>query len=52
MHLYNRNILDYSEIEVTDSNSKIHNIEGHSNIERVWRYFETQRATKTAIEYL
>ena len=31
MYLYNKNILEYAEIAVTDDNSRILNIEGHSN---------------------
>ena len=32
MSLYNKNILEYVEIAVTDSNSWIPDIEGHSNM--------------------
>ena len=32
MYLYNKNILEYVEIAVTDGNSWIPDIEGHSNM--------------------
>ena len=32
MYLYNKNILEYAEIMVTDGNSRILNIESHSKI--------------------
>ena len=32
MYLYNKNILEYAEIVVTDINSRICDIEAHSNI--------------------
>ena len=34
MYLYNKNILEYAEIAVTDGNSKIINMEGHSSMYR------------------
>ena len=32
MYFYNKNILEYADIVVTDGNSRILNIEGHSII--------------------
>ena len=32
MYLYNKNVLEYAEIVVTDANSSILDIDGHSSI--------------------
>ena len=36
MYLYNKNILEYAEIVVTYGNSRILDIEGHSNVHKIW----------------